>query len=189
METTKLYIKNMVCDRCKLVVRAQLKTAGLPFLSVELGEVTLSETPDPDKLDRFRQAIEKDGFELIADRAARTISQIKTQIIEYVREDEDHGRHNFSDYLSEKLAKDYSTLSKLFSEVEGITIEKYLILQKIERVKELLVYDEMNLSQIADALHYSSVQHLSNQFKKVTGLTPSHFKKVGIEKRKPIDKV
>jgi len=187
MDGQKLYIKNMVCDRCKMVVRQELEKLQIPYASVELGEVSLTSSPVPEKLNLLATELKRNGFELIEDKGKRTISTIKTAILDYIRDDSGSRKFNFSDYLSSKLNKDYSSLSKLFSEVEGTTIEKYLILQKIERVKELLVYDEMNLSEIAHALHYSSVQHLSNQFKKITGLTPSHFKKIGDNRRKPID--
>ncbi|MGE0587695.1 MAG: helix-turn-helix domain-containing protein [Cyclobacteriaceae bacterium] len=187
MDSQKLYIKNMVCDRCKMVVRLEMDKLQIPYGSIELGEVSLTSPNDKEKLNALALELKRNGFELIEDKGQRTISAIKIAILDYVRDSSGPRKFNFSDYLSSKLNKDYSSLSKLFSEVEGTTIEKYLILQKIERVKELLVYDEMNLSEIAHALHYSSVQHLSNQFKKITGLTPSHFKKIGDNRRKPID--
>ena len=179
----------MVCDRCKMVVRQELGKLQIPYENVELGEVTLSNPIEARKLDELSLELKRKGFELIEDKGKRIISAIKTVIIDYIRDESGPRKFNFSDHLSSKLNKDYSSLSKLFSEVEGTTIEKYLILQKIERVKELLVYDEMNLSEIAYALHYSSVQHLSNQFKKITGLTPSHFKKIGDDRRKPLDQL
>lgn len=187
MDSPKLYIKNMVCDRCRMVVRQEMDKLHIDYTNVELGEVSLASPPTTEELSLLARELKRNGFELIEDKGKRTISAIKTAILDYIRDTSGPRKFNFSDYLSSKLNKDYSSLSKLFSEVEGTTIEKYLILQKIERVKELLVYDEMNLSEIAHALHYSSVQHLSNQFKKITGLTPSHFKKIGDNRRKPID--
>lgn len=184
----KLYIKNMVCDRCKMAVQRALDENKLPYRNLELGEVELSSEPGEDQLQSFKNDIEKIGFELIEDRNARIISKIKKVVIDSVRGDSTR-KTKLSVGISEALNKDYNTLSNLFSSVEGITIEQYAIQQKIELVKELLVYDELSLSEIAHKLHYSSVQHLSNQFKKVTGLTPSHFKKIGEQKRQPIDRV
>ena len=184
--TTKLYIKNMVCDRCKLVIRQELEKANIDYTSVELGEVELTGEPSPQSLSQFQKTIEPLGFELIEDKNSRTISKIKNLAIVYINQPQEK---NFSEVLSDGLHKDYGTLSSLFSEVEGITIEKYVILQRIERVKELLVYDELTLSQIADDLGYSSINHLSLQFKKITGLSPSHFKKIKDNKRQSLDKV
>jgi len=157
---------------------------------VGLGEIQLSSSPEEQQLQNFRQLLEQQGFELIEDKAARLVNQIKTEVLNWVRLNETESRkYKFSAHLADALAKDHNYLSSLFSSVEGVTIEHYLISQKIERVKELLVYDELSLSEIAHQLGYSSVQHLSNQFKKETGLTPSHFKKIGAAKRKPLDKV
>ncbi len=185
---TSLYIKNMVCDRCKAAVKGELDKNGIAYDSIELGEVKLKGSLSDKQLSSLTSGIENLGFELIEDKSARLVSQIKKAIIEWV-----HGKENpklkFSAYLSDLLHKDYASLSSLFSTVEGTTIEQYLIHQKIERAKELLVYDELSLSEIADQLHYSSLQHLSTQFKKITGLTPSHFKKIGAAKRVSIDKV
>ncbi len=187
---TTLYIKNMVCNRCKLVVKQMLEEVGLHPLEVQLGEVQLGETLEPGQVAHLEEKLEALGFELLDDKKQKTIERIKTAVIELIHTQNDQmSRVNHSDYLAEQLARDYSYLSSLFSEVEGITIEKYIIHQKIERVKELLMYDELSLSQIADLLHYSSVQHLSNQFKKVTGLTPSHFKQLKEKKRKSLDEV
>lgn len=184
----KLFVKNMVCDRCSMVVRQELEKIGLKPLHVALGEITLEQPPSAENLSRLSHSLSSVGFSLIDDKKSRTIEQIKNAIIDVVH----HGRKlttNLSDYLVQQIGRDYSYLSNLFSEVEGTTIEQYYIHQKIERVKELLVYGELTLSQIASDLGYSSVAHLSNQFKKVTGLTPSHFKQVKDDKRKPIDKV
>lgn len=185
----KLYIKNMVCNRCIMVVKNELEKLGYEPANVSLGEVELnSELTDTEKqnLDDHLQTF---GFELIDDRKSRLIGQIKSLIIELVHQQNNELKSNLSDYLSIKLHHDYTYLSNLFSEVEGTTIEKYFIAQKIEKVKELLVYDELSLSEIAFRLNYSSVAYLSNQFKKVTGLTPSHFRQIKENKRKPLDEV
>src|SRR5258708_5450702 len=169
---TTLYIKNMVCDRCKAAIKKELDRYQIHYKSVELGEVELEGQPSDHALHRFKDAIELLGFELIEDKTARQVNQIKNVIIQWVRgEEQKNKKLNFSSYLSEILHKDYASLSNLFSTVEGTTIEQYLIRQKVERAKELLVYDELSLGQIADHLNYSSVSHLSNQFKKITGLT------------------
>ncbi|AHF14792.1 helix-turn-helix domain-containing protein [Niabella soli] len=185
----KLYIKNMVCDRCKMAVNTALTHLHIPVKNVDLGEVTLERTITPGEKQQLEEELNQLGFELIDDKKSRLIETIKKEIIALVHHQDGELKVNLSDYLSEKLHRDYNYLSNLFSEVEGTTIEKYFINQKIERVKELLVYDELSLSEIAYQLHYSSVAHLSNQFKKVTGFTPSHFKNIREEKRKPLDKV
>ncbi|MGC3946317.1 MAG: AraC family transcriptional regulator [Chryseolinea sp.] len=184
----KLFIKNMVCDRCSMVVRQELEKIGMKPLHVALGEVTLRDEPSTDNLRQISDSLSSVGFSLIDDKKSLTIEQIKNAIIDIVQRGK--AIHtNLSDYLAHLVGRDYSYLSNLFSEVEGTTIEQYYILQKIEKSKELLVYGELTLSEIASELGYSSVAHLSNQFKKVTGLTPSHFKKVRDNKRKPIDKL
>jgi len=178
----------MVCDRCKAAVKKSLAELGIDYSSVELGEVETNIELTYQQLDQFREAIESQGFELIETRNARIVSQIKKSILDWVRS-EDIKKTKLSAHLSESLHKDYASLSNLFSEIESTTIEQYFIHLKIELVKELLVYDELSLTQIADRLGYSSVAHLSNQFKKVTGLTPKHFKNIGAEKRVSLDKV
>jgi AraC-like DNA-binding protein len=184
-----LYIKNVVCNRCILVVRQELEKSKMEACSVTLGEVDLLKEPTTKQLEQFRNALADLGFELLDNSKKQLIEKIKNTIINQVHHNVDESQHNFSKILSQQLHKDYSYLSTLFSEVEGITIEKYIIHQKIEKVKELLIYDELSLSEIAFQLGYSSVAHLSSQFKKVTGLTPSHFKPVGRNKRKPLDKI
>lgn len=184
-----LHIKNMVCNRCKWVVKNELEKLGHNVMVMRLGEVELREDASPQQLEQIEQKLSEFGFELISDRSSQLIEQMKTTIIGLVQEPDKLEKMNLSDYLSTTLHRDYSSLSKLFSEVEGITIEQYFILQKIERAKELLVYDELSLTQIAYDLGYSSVAHLSSQFKKVTGLTPSHFKQLRGDKRKPLDGV
>lgn len=185
---TKLYIKNMVCNRCKTAVSDLLSSMGLTVQQVDLGEVIVEEPVEPQK-EALRSALEALGFELIDDKKSRIIERVKNLIIDLVHHKGEALQTNLSDYLSAALHQDYAGVSNLFSEVEGITIEKYLIAQKIEKVKELLVYDELSLSEIAWQLNYSSVAHLSNQFKKVTGMTPSHFKSLQGNKRKPLDRV
>lgn len=180
----------MVCNRCNMVVELELKKLNLTPLSVTLGEVSIKEDINDSQKQEISNVLLSLGFELIDDKRSRLIEQIKTSIVDLIHYSGDSElKVNLSDFLSEKINHDYNYMSNIFSEVEGTTIEKYLIAQKIERVKELLVYDELTLSEIADQLNYSSVAHLSSQFKKTTGLTPSHFKQIGNEKRKPLDKV
>ena len=185
----KIYIKNMVCNRCKWVVQTELEKTGLTVQHVELGEVELKEDLNKTQLEQIGAMLEGFGFELLSDHSARLIEQIKTTIIEIVKDQDKLARKNLSSFLSEALHKEYSYLSKLFSEKEGTTIEQYYILQKIERTKELLVYNEQSLTQIAFDLGYSSTAHLSSQFKKITGLTPSHFKELRVKDRKSLDEV
>ncbi len=186
-----LYIKNMVCDRCKAAVARELEKHQITYQKIELGEVVLNERQADNKLQSFREGIEALGFEWIDDNKSKIIEKIKTEIIKIIHPHPQvqQIKTNFSLHLEKQIGKNYSTLSSLFSEVEGTTIEQYMIRQKIERVKELLVYDQYSLGQIANQLNYSSIQHLSNQFKKVTGLTPSHFKNLRSNNRKPLDKV
>lgn len=185
----KLFIKNMVCNRCIMVVQNEMNNLGIPVKSIKLGEVTLDRELSKDERSALNNALTQVGFELIDNRKSRLIEQIKTVIIDLVHHQDSDTKYNLSELLSQALDHDYSYLSNLFSEVEGTTIEKYSIAQKIEKVKELLVYDELTLSEIANLLNYSSVAYLSNQFKKVTGLTPSHFKQIKADKRKSLDKV
>lgn len=184
-----LYIKNMVCNRCIMMVKQVLDSLDIKYANVQLGEVELITEPAPAQQDALGAELEKIGFALIDDRKTRLIEKIKNIIVKMVHHDQELPKHNLSEFLSEQLHYDYNYLSSIFSEIENITIEKYLINQKIERVKELLVYDELSLNEIADQVGYSSASHLSNQFKKVTGLTPGHFKKVKENKRKPLDQL
>jgi AraC-like DNA-binding protein len=177
----------MVCIRCKMVVKAELTKAGIPYAAVELGEVEVLETISEDQREQFRAALLKSGLELMDDKKSVLIQKIKTVIIELVHYSEEPLAIKFSEFLSQKLNHDYTYLANLFSEVQGITIEKFFIALKIERVKELLVYDELNLTEISYLMHYSSVSHLSAQFKKVTGLTPSHFKQLKQTRRSILD--
>ena len=179
----------MVCIRCKMVVKSELEKLGLHYTVVELGEAEIKEDISTDKRDQLNVALKKSGLELMDDKKSMLIERIKNIIIELVHYSGDQLKINLSDYLSEKLNYDYTYLANLFSEVQGTTIEKFFINHKIERVKELLVYDELNINEIAFKLHYSSVSHLSSQFKKVTGLTPSHFKKIKQKRRTPLENV
>ena len=187
--TTTLHIKNMVCPRCIRAVTDCLTRLGLHPLSVELGIAVVREGVDDALRIRLRQALEAEGFELLEAPRARLVEQIKDAVIRLVHYREAAPSANLSHYLSELLHKDYSTLSKLFSESTGMTIERYVILQKIERVKELLFYDEMSVSEIALKMNYSSTAYLSTQFKSVTGMTPSQFKAAGKKSLKQLDKV
>lgn len=179
----------MVCNRCKMVVQAELDKLGLTPMHVALGEITFNREITPEEKLKINEAIEPLGFSVIDNRKSGLIEKIKNLIVELVHTQNTALQTSLSTYLSHSLHHDYNYLSNIFSEVEGTTIEKYFIAQRIERVKELLVYDELTLSEIAYQMNYSSVAHLSNQFKKVTGLTPSHFKNIRTEKRKPLDEV
>jgi len=185
----KLFIKNMVCPRCIMSVENILKKNNLESKYVQLGEIELLKTPGKKQLQNFSADLEKVGFELLDDQKTQLIEKIKTLLIEKVQEGNIEEHFSIYKFLSEKIFKDYSSISKLFSEVEGITIEQFFILQKIEKVKEWLIYDELSLSQIAFNLGYSSTQHLSGQFKKLTGMTPTKFKSLGTAHRKAIDGV
>jgi YesN/AraC family two-component response regulator len=179
----KLYIKNMVCLRCKMVVKNELIKLGIDNSIVDLGEADIPGRISDWQHDQIKSALLKSGLELLDDKKSVLIKKIKNVIIELVQNSEDPLARKLSKHLSKTLNHDYTYLSNLFSEVQGITIEKFFISQKIERVKELLVYNELTLTEISYKMHYSSVAHLSSQFKKVTGLTPSHFKQLGNKKR------
>lgn len=179
----------MVCNRCIMVVRNELDRLGYKVINVKLGEVTLDKEITAVEKKHIDDILIPYGFQLIDDKKSRIIEKVKNTIVDLVHLHDNNIQTNLSDVLSDALHLDYKYLSNIFSEVEGTTIEKYFIAQKIEKVKELLVYDELSLSEIALRLNYSSVAYLSNQFKKVTGLTPSHFKQVGENKRKPLDQV
>jgi len=186
-----LYIKNMVCNRCIYMVGQLFQQSGLAPQSIKLGEVQLATQPTSEQTKQLEAKLREFGFELLTDQKHKTIEKIKALVIEHIQYD-GHLKEKtklFSTLLAEALHKDYSSLSKLFSEVEGITIEKYIIEQKIEKVKEWLAYDELSLSQMADRLGYSSVAHLSAQFKKTTGFTPSAFRQQKDHHRRPLDKI
>jgi YesN/AraC family two-component response regulator len=183
----KLYIKNMVCIRCKMVVKDELTKLGLKYSSVELGEAELLESISSDQREQIKAALLKSGLELMDDKKSILIQKIKTIIVELVHYSEEPLAINLSVYLSEKLHYDYTYLANLFTEVHGTTIEKFFISHRVERVKELLVYNELTLAEIAYKVHYSSVAHLCTQFKKVTGLTPSHFKSLKNKRRSMLE--
>ena len=179
----------MVSSRCKTAVKSILKEFGLHFILVDLGEVEIMENLSEEQRSKLKIVFLNAGFELMDDRKSILIEKIKTSVIEMIHHSEEQVKVNFSDYLSEKLDHDYTYLSNLFSEVQGTTIEHFIIAHKIERIKELIIYDELNISQIAWKMNYSSVAHLSNQFKKVTGLSPSHFKLLKDKRRSPIEEI
>jgi AraC-like DNA-binding protein len=177
----------MVCSRCKMAVQSAMERQGLHPTTVDLGEVEIAAPPTSEQIRDLDTALRQLGFELIDDKKSRIIEQIKTLIVKMVHHDETARTINLSAYIAGQLHYEYTYLSNLFSEVEGTTIEKYFIAQKIEKVKEWLVYDELSLSEMADRLGYSSVAHLSAQFKKVTGLTPTFYKSLKDHKRKNIE--
>jgi len=185
----KLFIKYMVSLRCKLLVRDELEKIGVLPLKVELGEVIISGDMNTEQLEQLKTSLLKSGLELMDDKKAILIEKIKAIIIEMVHYSEEMPKVNFSDYLSQNLNYDYTYLAGQFSQVTGVTIEHYIIAHKIERVKELLIYDELSLTEISYLLNYSSVAHLSNQFKKVTGLTPSFFKQLKQKRRNTLNNV
>jgi len=185
----KLYIKYMVSNRCKIAVKDELKKLGLHFILVDLGEVEIMESLSAEKREQTKIALFNAGFELMDDKRAVLIERIKNTIIEMVHHTDELIKTNFSIYLSEKLNHDYTYLANLFSEVQGTTIEQFIISHKIERIKELIIYGEQNITEIAWRMNYSSVAHLSNQFKKATGLSPSHFKQLKDKRRSPIEDI
>lgn len=185
----KLHIKNMVCNRCKMVVKAELENLGFKPLLVELGEVTLAENISSEDKVKIAARLTHFGFELLGDKKTQISEQIKTAIINLVHYTKEPLKINLSAYLSKQLKLEYTNLSSIFSETENQTIEKYFIAQKIEKAKEMLTYGELNLSEIAYQLNYSSVAHLSAQFKKVTGITPSAYKAASTDSRKMLDEI
>ncbi len=182
-----LYIKYMVSLRCKMFVKDELERLGLECVSVELGMVEIRGDTTDKQLKTFRKNLEKGGLELFDDKKNILIEKIKNVILEMVHSLDELPKVNDSDYISEKLGYDYTYLSNIFSEVKGTTIQQYIILHKIEKAKELMLYDELTLTEIAYKLHYSSVAHLSSQFKKVTGLTPTYFKEVKEKREKNLE--
>jgi AraC-like DNA-binding protein len=177
----------MVCIRCIMVVKSELEKLGLNYTSVELGQAEIKGNVSDAQHDQVKAALLRSGLELMDDKKSVLIEKIKSVVVEAVHYSEEPLLINFSEFLSQKLNHDYTYLANLFSEVQGITIEKFVIAHKIERVKELLVYNELSLTEIAYQMHYSSVAHLSTQFKKVTGLTPSHFKKLKDKRRSMLE--
>jgi AraC-like DNA-binding protein len=179
----------MVSNRCKMAVKEVLKKFGLHFVVVDLGEVEIMESPTSEQLMQIKTELLSSGLELMDDRKAVLIEKITTVITEMLHYSDEALKVNYSDYISEKVKHDYTYLSNIFSEVKGISIQQFIILHKIEMVKELLFYDELNLTEISFKLHYSSVAHLSNQFKKITGLSPSAFKQLKDRKRIPLEEI
>jgi len=179
----------MVCPRCISSVEELLKKNKLQAKYVRLGEVELIEEPGKDKLQQFAEDLKETGFELLDDQKTQLIERVKNLLMQKVQSGSVEDHFSVSKYINENIFKDYSSVSKLFSEVEGVTIEQFFILQKIEKTKEWLMYNEYSLSQIAFNLGYSSTQHLSNQFKKLTGMSPSQFRQLGSPHRKPIDSI
>ena len=189
MQKTQLRIKNMVCDRCKMAVEQVLKDVGLMPERIDLGEVWVSDVPTEAQLAQLKTRLEALGFELLDDQRQQMIERMKTAIIALVHHHQGNKTLNLSVYLSQLLHRDYSALSKLFSEVTGVTIERYFIMQRIERVKELIRYDELTLTEIAYQMNYSSVAHLSSQFRSVTGMTPTQFRFMKTAQRANLDEV
>lgn len=185
----KLYIKNMVSNTCKMVLKNELQKLGLHFIIANLGEVEIMEDISPDQRERLKNGLLNFGLELMEDRRAVLIERIRNVIFEMVYYTSEVLKTNFSTYLSKKLNYDYTYLATLFSEIQGTTIEQFIILQKTERVKELIIYGELTITEIAYIMNYSSLQHLSNQFKKVTGFSPSHFKQLKEKRRNPIEEI
>ena len=184
-----LYIKNMVCNRCILVVKQEFEKEGIEPLEINMGEVKLAEPLNQVQMENLSNRLEELGFEILDNKNKKLIEKAKALLIEQLQSGEVEEHFSLSEFLPSRLNKEYTQLSRLFSEVEGTTLEQFFILQKIEKVKEWLVYDELTLSEISYRLGYSSVAHLSSQFKKITGFTPSNFKKLGANLRKPLDKI
>lgn len=185
----KLVIKNMVCPRCVASVEQILSQLDIPFQSVSMGEVVVSKSLTRDELSMLSERLENVGFEILDEPRSKLIEKIKTLLIQKVQQEDIEPHFSLNAFLSSGMFREYSSLSKLFPEVEGITIEQFFILQKIEKAKELLFYNELSLAEIAWKLGYSSPQHLSSQFKRITGMTPGRFKKIGPSHRKPLDQI
>jgi AraC-like DNA-binding protein len=183
----KLYIKYMVSLRCKMMVKEELKKIGLHYAVVDLGTVEILENVTPEQREQLKKNLLESGLELLDDKRSILIEKIKNVITEMIHYTDELPTTNYSDYISEKLNYDYTYLSNIFSEVKGITLQQYIIIHKIERVKELLLYDELTLTEISYKLHYSSVAHLSNQFKKVTGLSPSFYKQLKQKRQETLE--
>ena len=179
----------MVSNRCKIAVKEELQKLGLHFVIIDLGEVDIMENISLEQREQLKIGLQSSGLELMDDKRAVLIEKIKNAIIEMVHHSDEMIKINFSDFLSQKLNHDYTYMANLFSEVQGTTIEQFIISHKIERIKELIIYDELNITEIAWKMNYSSVAHLSNQFKKMTGLSPSHFKQLKNKRRSPIEEI
>jgi AraC-like DNA-binding protein len=179
----------MVSNRCKITVKEELKKLGLHYIVVELGEVEIMEDLSMEQRQELKLNLLSSGLELMEDKKAILIERIKNTIIEMIHHSDELIKTNFSDYLSEKLVHNYTYLANMFSEVQGTTIEQFIISHKVERIKELIIYGDLNITEIAWKMNYSSVAHLSNQFKKITGLTPSHFKQLKNKRRSPLEEI
>lgn len=179
----------MVSNRCKMLVKEELKKLGLHFMVIDLGEVDIMEDISSEQRKQLQLALQESGLELMDDKKAILIEKIKNVIIEMVHHSDEVVKTNFSEYLTSKLDYDYTYLANLFSEVQGMTIAQFIISHKVERIKELIMYDELSISEIAWKMNYSSVAHLSNQFKKMTGLSPSHFRQLKNKRRSPIEDI
>ncbi|WP_339705519.1 AraC family transcriptional regulator [Algoriphagus aquimarinus] len=183
----KLYIKYMVSLRCKMLVMEELKKLGLNYVFVDLGVVEIPINITLDQRNQLKKNLLKSGLELLDDKRSIIIEKIKNIIVEMIHYSDELPKVNYSNYISEKLGYDYTYLANMFSEVKGITIQQFIIIHKIERVKELLIYDELTLTEISHRLHYSSVAHLSNQFKKNTGLTPTYYKQLKNKRKRSLE--
>lgn len=179
-----LYIKYMVSLRCKLVVKQELQNLGINYVAIELGMVELKEDLNPQLREQLKNTLQKSGLELMDDKRSKMVEEASNLIIQMIQYSDELPRESYSDHISSKLNCNYVQLSSLFAEVKGINIQNFIIANKIERVKELLIYDNLNLTDISYQLQYSSVAHLSNQFKRITGLTPSFFKKLNARRKK-----
>lgn len=185
----KLYIKYMVSTRCKLAVKEELKKLGLHFVIVDLGEIDIMENINEEQREELKTALLGVGLELMDDKRAILIEKVKNVITDMIHFSDELPKINYSEYISEKLNFDYTYLSNIFSEVKGMTLQQFIIIHKIEKVKELLAYNEYSLTEISYKMNYSSVAHLSNQFKKITGLSPSQFKQLKEKRRSPIEEI
>jgi AraC-like DNA-binding protein len=181
--SVKIFVKYMVSLRCKMIVRDTLNKLDIPYASIDLGVIETLDDVEPQKIEQLRTELSYSSLELLDSKRSILIEKVKAVIIDMIHYSDELPATNYSDYISDKLHYDYTYLSNMFSEVKGITIQQFIILNKIERVKELLIYDQLNLTQIAQKLHYSSTAHLSNQFRKVTGLSPTFFKKMKKDKK------
>ena len=183
----KLYIKYMVSIRCKMILKQELENLGLDYRSIELGEVEITRTLEPYEIEKLKIALLKSGLELMDDKKAIWIEKVKNVVIEMIHYSDELPKQKNSVYISQKIHLNYNQISSLFSETTGITLEHYIIVHKIEKAKELILYDELNLSEIADKLGYKNVSHLSSQFKTITGNTPSFYKHLKYKRRTPLE--
>lgn len=185
----KLYVKSMVSLRCKMLVKEALRKLGLHFIIIDFGEIEIMEELTLAELESFNKMLHRSGLELIDNKKAILVDKVKNVIIEMIHYTDELPKNNYSDFISMKLCHDYTYLANIFSEMKGITIQQFIIRHKVEKIKELLMYDELNLTEISYKMHYSSVAHLSNQFKKVTGMTPTYFKNLKANNRTQIEEV